>query len=135
MNSPEDTGAPTPPAPVPGETWNLFELAKGDSDFVTMIGDYGVDPDGPALPPLLENLSLHFWRLRPGQTDDQTPHKQDEAYYVVAGSGSITVNGQHYALKPGDLVFVPRCAEHRFHDFDQEGITLLVFFAPNFTGP
>jgi len=39
-----------------------------------------------------------------------------------------------YPMKAGDLIFVPKLTDHRFHDFEKEGLDLLVIFGPDFTG-
>ncbi len=133
-----DKKAPAPqkaPAPRLGQKWNLNEFVKKKVEFATMIGTYGeADHDNQlhVPPPALSNLSLHFWHL--DGHDDQTPHKEDEAYFVLEGTGSIAIEGKEYPLHPGDLIFVPRCADHRFVQLGPGGLSLLVIFSPNFTG-
>lgn len=118
--------------PHPGQTWHLPDLVNGRKDFLTMIGDY--QTDGPT--PFLKEMSLHFYRLKKGAVDMQRPHRQDEAYFVLEGSRTLMVkaDGQetNVDLRKGDLVYVPANAEHKFVG-DNE-ISLLVFFAPNYTG-
>lgn len=123
------------PEPKPGQKWNVYDLMDKGIAFTTMLGTYlwpehGQQP--PVPPPALSDLSLHFWHLQ-DEADNQTPHQEDEAYFVIKGRGRITIAGQVYPLKAGDLIFVPRSTEHRFHDFE-EGLDLLVIFGPNFTG-
>ena len=122
----------TQPAPKTGRIWNVIDYIHGNVAFATMIGTYGQPSGGPASP-ALDNLSVHYWHLKE-IPDEQTPHKQDELYYVLEGAGTVTVSGVEQPLKSGDLLFVPRCAEHRFTDFEEEGLHLLVFFSPDFTG-
>jgi len=124
------------PPPQPGQKWNLHDLMAKGIAFSTMLGTYlwpehGQQP--PVPPPALANLSLHFWHLK-DEADNQTPHQQDEAYFVIRGIGQITVADQVHPLRPGDLIFVPKTTPHHFHDFEQEGLDLLVIFGPNFTG-
>jgi mannose-6-phosphate isomerase-like protein (cupin superfamily) len=124
------------PAPRLGQKWNLFEFEKKGIEFTTMIGTFVLKDQGqqpPVPPPALADLSLHYWHLKHNK-DDQTPHKQDEAYFVLQGRGKLTIEGQVYSLEPGDLIFVPRCVEHHFSDFEAQGQSLLVIFGPNFTG-
>lgn len=123
------------PAPKPGEKWNLIELAESGCEFKSLIGTYQSSSSTAAQepPPSLANLSLHFWHLK-DRPDDQTPHKEDEAYLVLRGRGTIDVGGRRLELVRGDLVFVPRCVEHHFSNFESEGLDLLVIFSPNFTG-
>jgi hypothetical protein len=132
MSEPQDGGA-APPAP--GQTWNVQQLLQSGVEFATLIGTYveGPRPDPP--PPVLAELSLHYWHLKPGDHDGQQPHRQAELYYVIAGSGALTVDGVRRPLVTGDVIYVPRDTPHTFHDFDApEGLRLLIFFAPNYTG-
>ena len=119
--------------PTPGQKWNLVEMMKGKKDFITMIGDYKTD--SPA--PFLNEMSIHFFRLNKGQADTQRPHLQAELYYVLSGSRhlKITADGKETSVEliQGDIVYVPARAPHKFMG-DNE-ISLLVFFAPNYTGP
>jgi mannose-6-phosphate isomerase-like protein (cupin superfamily) len=75
------------------------------------------------------DLSLGVYRLARGETDPQTPHGEDEIYYVLSGRCVLRVGDRELPLGPGEVAFVPARAEHRFHDI-AEDLTLLVFFAP-----
>jgi mannose-6-phosphate isomerase-like protein (cupin superfamily) len=75
------------------------------------------------------DLSLGLYVLAPGQPDLQQPHTEDEAYYVVAGSGRITVGDDVRDVRVGSIVFVAAGVPHRFHDITEE-LTLLVAFGP-----
>jgi len=74
-------------------------------------------------------MSLGLYTLTVGGTDEQTPHAEDEAYYVVSGRARIRVADDDRALEPGTIVFVPARVPHHFHSIAQE-LTVLVFFAP-----
>ncbi len=118
--------------PTPGQTWHLSNLVKGPKDFLTLIGDYQTDQPTP----FVDEMSIHFCRLKQGVVDTQRPHRQDELYYVLDGSRTLHVKADgketNVSLKAGDLVYVPAAAEHKFVGDDE--ISLLVFFAPNYTG-
>jgi mannose-6-phosphate isomerase-like protein (cupin superfamily) len=75
------------------------------------------------------DLSVGLYVLAPGQPDLQQPHTEDEAYYVVAGSGRITVGEDVRDVRVGSIVFVGAGVPHRFHDITEE-LTLLVAFGP-----
>jgi mannose-6-phosphate isomerase-like protein (cupin superfamily) len=140
VTAPTDSPHPQPgtgaqPAPAPGQTWNLPAILRSGASFKTLIGTYVEGHGSDPLPPALDALSAHLWHLKPGDHDNQQPHQQDELYYVLAGSGALTVAGQRHPLVTGDLIFVPRDTPHTFHDFDHpEGLSLLIFFGPNYTG-
>lgn len=55
------------------------------------------------------------------------PHKEDELYYIIAGSGMAQVGDETYPVEEGDVVFVERGLEHDFFDIDEELIALIVF--------
>jgi len=74
-------------------------------------------------------MSAGVYVLASGSTDRQSPHKQDELYYVVQGRARMRAGHQDQAVTRGTLIFVPAHVEHRFYDIEEE-ITVLVFFAP-----
>jgi len=74
-------------------------------------------------------LSLGLYVLAAGATDMQTPHREDEIYYVVAGRAVIQVAGERRPVQPGSIVFVAKEAEHRFVDIEED-LSMLVYFAP-----
>ena len=64
--------------------------------------------------------------------DPQTPHKADEAYIVVAGSGKLWVEGQTFPCQAGDLLYVPAGKAHRFVDFTDDLAVWVVFERASF---
>ena len=74
-------------------------------------------------------LSLGLYVLRAGQPDPQTPHTEDEVYYVAQGRGSIRVANEDRAVAAGSTVFVKTGVEHRFHSITED-LVILVFWAP-----
>jgi mannose-6-phosphate isomerase-like protein (cupin superfamily) len=74
-------------------------------------------------------MSLGLFVLPAGSTDTQSPHTEDEIYYVVAGRGAVDVAGERRAIQPGSIVFVAKEVEHRFVDIEED-LSILVFFAP-----
>lgn len=74
-------------------------------------------------------LSAGVYRLEVGATDDQSPHTEDELYYVIAGRAKLWLEGATLDAGPGDALFVPANAEHRFVEIEEE-LEVLVFFAP-----
>jgi mannose-6-phosphate isomerase-like protein (cupin superfamily) len=75
------------------------------------------------------SLSLGLYVLPAGSLDTQTPHGEDEVYYVVQGRGTIDVAGERRPVRPGSMVFVARQVEHRFVEIEED-LAILVFFAP-----
>jgi mannose-6-phosphate isomerase-like protein (cupin superfamily) len=75
------------------------------------------------------DLSVGLYVLAAGQPDLQQPHGEDEVYYVVSGSGRVTVGDDVRDVRPGSIVFVAAKVPHRFHDITDD-ITLFVAFGP-----
>jgi mannose-6-phosphate isomerase-like protein (cupin superfamily) len=66
----------------------------------------------------------------PRTTDFQTPHTQDELYFVISGSGLFVAHNIQYSFEPGDVLFVPAGVEHRFVEFTPDLATWVVFYGP-----
>ncbi len=75
------------------------------------------------------DLSMGLYVLPVGGQDPQSPHTEDEVYYVVSGRARIIVAGEDWNVQAGSIVYVPKNVEHRFHTIEEE-LTVLVFFAP-----
>jgi len=73
-------------------------------------------------------LHVGIYRLAAGELDDQTPHADDEVYYVVRGVAGFTADGAEHAAHAGSIFFVAAEVPHRFHDV-KEDLEVLVFFA------
>src|SRR4029077_16886822 len=74
-------------------------------------------------------MSAGVYRLRAGQNDPQTPHHEDEVYYVVSGRAVLRVGDAELAAVPGGVLFVAAEAEPRIERITAE-MTLRVIFAP-----
>lgn len=75
------------------------------------------------------DLSMGLYVLPAGGTDPQSPHTEDEVYYVVSGRAKILVADENRDVQAGSIVYVSKKVAHRFHSIEEE-LTLLVFFAP-----
>ena len=75
------------------------------------------------------DLSMGLYVLPAGGTDPQSPHTEDEVYYVVSGRARIRVADEDRAVQAGSIVYVAKNVEHKFHSIEEE-LTVLVFFAP-----
>ncbi len=75
------------------------------------------------------DLSMGVYELTAGGTDPQSPHTEDEVYYVVKGKAQIRVAGEDRAVQAASSVYVAKNVQHRFHSIEQD-LTVLVFFAP-----
>ena len=79
--------------------------------------------------PAPDSMSAGLYVLRAREDDPQTPHGQDELYYVISGRGRFRVERPRPAGRPGLVLFVEAGVEHRFHTITQD-LSVLVVFAP-----
>ena len=75
------------------------------------------------------DLSMGLYVLLAGGVDPQSPHTEDEVYYVVSGRARIKVAEEDRDVQAGSIVYVAKNVEHRFHSIEEE-LTVIVFFAP-----
>jgi mannose-6-phosphate isomerase-like protein (cupin superfamily) len=97
-------------------TADLIErLEQEDTDYVEVLTE--------------DSLSVELAQYP--NPEPKTPHKTDELYFIISGSGMVQVGNEQYAVDEGDVVYVKQGVEHDFFDIDDE-ITALVIF-PNST--
>jgi mannose-6-phosphate isomerase-like protein (cupin superfamily) len=75
------------------------------------------------------DLSVGLYVLPAGSTDPQSPHTEDEVYYVVSGKAKIMVAEEDRAVQAGSVVYVVKNIAHHFHSIEED-LTIIVFFAP-----
>lgn len=86
--------------------------------------------DGYAARVLLSDLlSVGVYVLPAGGEDTQSPHREDEVYYVVRGRSRFRAGAEDVPVHPGSLLFVRAGVDHRFFDIEEE-LVLVVFWAP-----
>jgi len=76
-----------------------------------------------------ERLSVGLYVLEAGATDPQSPHTEDEIYYIVSGAGIIEVDGEARAVGAGAVIYVDARVAHRFHTITED-LSVIVVFAP-----
>ena len=74
-------------------------------------------------------LSVGVYVLAAGGEDTQSPHREDEVYYVVRGRSRFRAGAEEVAVAAGSLLFVVAGVDHRFFDIEEE-LVLVVFWAP-----
>jgi mannose-6-phosphate isomerase-like protein (cupin superfamily) len=75
------------------------------------------------------DLSVGVYVLPEGGVDPQSPHTEDEVYYVISGKAQIKVADENRNVQAGSIVYVEKNVEHRFHSIEED-LMVLVFFAP-----
>jgi mannose-6-phosphate isomerase-like protein (cupin superfamily) len=73
-------------------------------------------------------MTLRYYA--PRGSDPQSPHVQDEVYVVASGRGWFVHGEQRHPFEPGDVLFVPAHAVHRFEDFSDDFGTWVIFYGP-----
>ncbi|MDQ3747514.1 MAG: cupin domain-containing protein [Acidobacteriota bacterium] len=73
-----------------------------------------------------KNVSLVFFA--PRGTDYQTFHDEDEFYFIIRGSGELTIDDKTFSCKTGDTFFVPATVSHHFENFTDDFATWAIFF-------
>ena len=66
----------------------------------------------------------------PRGTDNQTPHSQDEIYFVMSGTSDFIREGRRSVVQLGDAIFVPAGQKHHFEDMSKDFIAWVVFWGP-----
>ena len=75
-------------------------------------------------------MSAGVYVLPRDGSDRQSPHHQDEIYYVVGGKAKVRIGPRESPVEPGTVIFVEAGAEHRFFAIEEELILLVVFAPP-----
>jgi mannose-6-phosphate isomerase-like protein (cupin superfamily) len=75
------------------------------------------------------DLSMGLYVLPADGVDPQSPHTEDEVYYVISGKAMVKVADEDHAVQAGSIIFVAKNVEHRFYSIEEE-LTVLAFFAP-----
>jgi mannose-6-phosphate isomerase-like protein (cupin superfamily) len=87
-------------------------------------------PGGERFIEALAHGSMRVELYAPVGADPQTPHLQDELYFVQAGTGVLDIEGTPHPFGPGTCFFVAAGARHRFERFSADFVTWVVFWGP-----
>ena len=97
-------------------------------------------PHGSELRPLMDRTtsgitqcSLAEEVLPPGRAVTPHHHRElEEVYYILSGSGRMTVGEESSEVAAGDAIYVPRGHRHTLENTGGEPIRLLVVCGPAF---
>lgn len=107
---------------------NLIHRPSGDPARIVRLGPY-------ALEPLLARdetagASAYRVNIAPGETTAVSFHQvAEEFYFVLAGSGTATLNGEARTLNAGDFLRLPPGTTHGF-TAGPNGLDMLDFHTP-----
>ena len=108
-------------------------MSNSDRSRVIHLADARTRIPGPAgehSVSILQHGSLNLKLSLPVAPNQQTPHKQDEIYVIMAGKGVLFHDGKRDAFGPGDIMFVAAGTEHSFEDFTEDLAVWVVFYGP-----
>lgn len=108
--------------------WYLLRMTDWHHTAAAAAARAPIPPNPAAL--LLAHGTMELEWYAPRGEDPQTPHDQDELYFVVTGSGRFVRGEETITFGPGDAIFVPAGVEHRFVDFSDDFGTWVVFWGP-----
>jgi mannose-6-phosphate isomerase-like protein (cupin superfamily) len=74
------------------------------------------------------SLSCGIYHLPKGARDMQSPHDEDEVYYVLSGRARMKVADAFQEVREGTILYIKATEAHSFFEIEED-MTLLVFFA------
>lgn len=77
---------------------------------------------------LLERGTVKIKLSLPMRPTVQTPHEQDELYFIVRGHGVLFHDGKRDSFEAGDLLFVAAGTEHQFENSSGDLAVWVVFY-------
>ena len=101
--------------------WQTFGVAELIADLKS--------GDAPYLEFLrVPSLSCGIYNLPAGSKDLQSPHDEDEVYFVIEGRARVRVGDEEREVSRGSILYVSATSQHSFIEIEED-MTLLVFFA------
>lgn len=88
-------------------------------------------PEGERFVQAFGHGSMSVELYAPVGTDPQSPHSQDELYFVISGTGQFVSGERRMSFEPGTVLFVPAGQPHRFENFSPDFTTWVVFWGPD----
>ena len=97
----------------------------------SILGETSVNEASQKFVTLFEHGTLKIELYEPIKTDFQTPHRQDEAYVILDGTGIFEMGDERVPFAPGDFLFVAAGVPHRFTQFGESMTTWVIFYGPD----
>ena len=79
---------------------------------------------------VFQHGTLEVEIYKPEKVDHQQPHDRDEVYVIASGTGTFHNGHREWQFQPGDFLFVPAGAAHRFENFTPDFSTWVFFYGP-----
>jgi mannose-6-phosphate isomerase-like protein (cupin superfamily) len=75
------------------------------------------------------DMTMGVVRLKKGESLEPHRHSQPETYFTLSGQGTVTINGEIFAVDPGRMLFIPGNATHQINNENEEDLLILYAFA------
>jgi mannose-6-phosphate isomerase-like protein (cupin superfamily) len=85
-------------------------------------------PSGEHAVTVLKRGTLDVALSIPRRLNPQTPHEQDELYFVIRGSGVLFHDGQRDSFETGDLLFVAAGIDHQLEKISDDLALYRIFY-------
>ena len=80
-----------------------------------------------------QNLAVTVVEMEPGGVQHLHTHAPEQMYYILEGSGVMTVDGEQRPVQAGDCIFFPSQAQHGLHNTGGTVLRYLSAASPSFT--
>ena len=88
-------------------------------------------PAGKRFIAAFQRGTLEVELYAPRGHDPQQPHRRDEVYVVVSGTGEFVADTERTGFAPGDLLFAAAGVPHRFENFSDDLAVWVMFYGPD----
>ena len=108
-------------------------MSKPDGSCVMRVAEAQARIPGPAgehAVTVLRRGPLDIALSLPARPSQQTPHAQDELYFIVRGRGFLVHDRKRDRFESGDLLFVAAGIEHQFENTSEDLALWRVFYGP-----
>lgn len=79
-----------------------------------------------------ENLAITLVEMEPGGVQHIHSHKPEQMYYILEGSGVMTVDGEQRQVQAGDCIYYPPFAKHGLENTGGTVLRYLSAASPSF---
>ena len=80
-----------------------------------------------------ENLAITLVEMEPGGVQHIHSHKPEQMYYILEGSGIMTVDDEQRQVQAGDCIYYPPFAKHSLENTGGTMLRYLSAASPSFT--
>ena len=78
-----------------------------------------------------KNFFCDLYCIESGQSQKVHSHGgSDKVYYIIKGSGKVTIGGEEKELGPDEITLAPAGEDHGVVNHTQDKLVMLVFMAP-----